>query len=68
MYTPTRGEFLDAATSLNVAIHQLGLGRHHALLVTEKDRVVGVLRLSDIFDVVDKAIQQCHVKPRSEVA
>ena len=61
MYTPTRGEYLDSEASLDVAIHQLGMGRHHALLVTEKDRVVGVLRLSDIFDVVDEAIQKCSL-------
>ena len=68
MYAPTRGEYLDVATSLDVAIHQLGLGRHHALLVTEKDRVVGVLRLSDIFDVADKAIQQCQLIPKPKEA
>jgi len=61
MYTPTRGEYLDAEVSLDVAIHQLGMGRHHALLVTEKGQVVGILRLSDIFDVVDKSIQKCNL-------
>ena len=35
MYTLTRGEYLDSEVSLDVAIHQLGMGRHHALLVTE---------------------------------
>jgi CBS domain-containing protein len=66
MYAPTRGEYLDAEASLDVAIHQLGLGRHQALLVTEKDRVVGVLRLSDIFDVVDKSIQKCNLDSRPD--
>ncbi len=68
MYTPTQGEYLDVEASLDVAIHQLGLGRHHALLVTESDRVLGILRLSDIFDVVDEAIQKCKLDRRSEAA
>lgn len=68
MYTPTRGEYVDADASLDIAIHQLGMGRHHALLVTEKNRVVGVLRLSDIFDVVDAAVKDCSFKTSSIAA
>jgi predicted transcriptional regulator len=68
MYTPTEGEYLDVNTSLDVAIHLLGMGRHQALLVTEKNQVVGILRLSDIFEVIDKSIQKCRLNPRPGAA
>jgi CBS domain-containing protein len=62
MYTPTEGEYVRANESLDVAIHQLGMGRHQSLLVTEDDRIVGILRLTDIFDVVHEAVQECDMK------
>ena len=65
MYTPAEGEFVEEDASLDIAIHQLGMGRHHSLLVTSKGSIVGVLRLSDIFDVVHKAVSECRGQGRA---
>jgi CBS domain containing-hemolysin-like protein len=55
--TPLKeGEFIEIHANLNEAIHQLVLGHHQSLMVTENDRVVGVLRLTDVFDVVADAV------------
>ena len=35
--------------TLGEAVHQLVLGHHQSPLVTEADRVVGILRLADVF-------------------
>ena len=68
MYTPSKGEYTDADATLDIAIHQLGMGPHHSLLVTKEGRVVGVLRLGDIFDTVHAAIQQCDRQPGQAAA
>ena len=55
--TPLKeGEFIELQANLNAAIHQLVLGHHQSLMVTENDKVVGVLRLTDVFDVVAEAV------------
>jgi CBS-domain-containing membrane protein len=68
MYTPSRGEYTDADATLDVAIHQLGMGPHHSLLVTEGGKVVGILRLGDIFDTVNEVIRQCNHEPNDAAA
>jgi CBS domain-containing protein len=60
MYTPDEGEYVDENASLDAAIHLLVSGRHQSLLVTRKDDVVGILRLSDVFMEVCKAIKGCR--------
>ena len=57
MYTPSLGEYVDQDAPLAEAVHQFILGCHQALLVLKNDKVVGVLRLSDLFDMVVKAIK-----------
>lgn len=63
MYTPTRGELIAENVGLDKAIHQLVIGRHHSLLVTSAvDRkIVGVLRLADVFQLVSDAIKECDI-------
>jgi CBS domain-containing protein len=54
------GEFIEPHATLNEAIHQLVLGHHQSLLVMgDTKKVVGVLRLTDVFDVVATAITIC---------
>jgi CBS domain containing-hemolysin-like protein len=61
MYTPQRGEYVKESASLAEAIHQLIMGRHQSLLVTDEDGgIVGVLRLSDVFHEVCRRIQGCE--------
>ena len=57
MYTPSKGEYVDIDAPISEAVHQFIIGCHQSLLVIEKDRVVGILRLADLFDMV------CDIMP-----
>lgn len=52
MQTPTSGEFVSEECSLDTAIHRLVAGAHMSLLVTRGERIVGILRVSDVFAAV----------------
>ena len=59
MYTPTEGEFIDENETMNNAVHKLIIGKHHSLLVTQRGKIAGVLRLSDVFEKITDALKQC---------
>ena len=59
MYTPTEGEFIDENETMNNAVHKLIIGKHHSLLVTQKGKITGVLRISDVFKKITDAIKEC---------
>jgi hypothetical protein len=61
MIAPHEGEVIDADATLDKAIHQLVLGHHQSLLVVEGRTVVGILRLTDVFEVVADAICACEI-------
>lgn len=63
MYKPSQGEFVEEDTTMNEAIHRLVLGEHHSLLVTRGKAIVGVLRLTDVFEIVFRALKNCRVEP-----
>ncbi len=48
---------LDA--TLNEAIHYLVMGHHQSLMVMDGDDVVGLLRLTDVFELVADAVSKC---------
>ena len=52
MQTPSPGEYVSENCSLDAAIHRLVAGTHLSLLVTRKEKIVGVLRISDVFAAV----------------
>ncbi|MCP3954990.1 MAG: CBS domain-containing protein [Desulfobacterales bacterium] len=52
MQTPAESEFIEAKTSLHTAIHQMIIDPTLSLLVVEKQEIVGILRLSDVFGAV----------------
>ncbi|OGR13078.1 MAG: hypothetical protein A2277_02325 [Desulfobacterales bacterium RIFOXYA12_FULL_46_15] len=56
MYTPSNGEYVDEEASIAEAVHQFILGCHQSLLVTKNKKVVGILRLVDIFELVSEAL------------
>jgi CBS domain-containing protein len=58
MYTPTEGEYLSENATLDEAIHMLVMGHHHSLLVTRGRRIVGILRLTDLFATVFHSLKQ----------
>ena len=41
MHTPTEGEYVEIDASLALAVHQLLIGRHQSLLVTESKKIAG---------------------------
>jgi len=59
MYTPGEGEYVPEDATLDEAIHQLIIGHHQSLLVTRKETIVGVLRLTDVFAAVFHAMKEC---------
>lgn len=65
MYTPGKGEYVNESATMDEAIHRLILGQHHSLLVTAAhgtQKIVGVLRLTDVFDFVNDALRTCKLK------
>jgi len=62
MVAPTEGEFVSEDASLDVAVHQLVLGHHQSLLVTRGDRIVGILRLTDVFAAIFHTMKACFEK------
>ncbi len=62
MYTPDQGEFVNVDDSMDIAVHQFIMGRHHSLLVMDDHEViVGILRLVDVFNEVASAIKACKI-------
>ena len=59
MYEPGEGEFISEDASLDAAIHQLIMGQHQSLLVTRDTRIVGILRLTDVFAAVFHQMKEC---------
>ncbi len=59
MTTPRENEMIEPDQQLGEAIHQLVLGHHQSLLVARQGRVVGVLRLTDAFQVVAESVSAC---------
>ena len=59
MQAPTEGEYVEQDASLDIAVHQLVLGNHLALLVTKTREIVGILRLTDVFGAVSRDMKEC---------
>jgi hypothetical protein len=66
MYTPAEGEYVAESAPLEEAIHHFVMGHHQSLLVTRgaarktprhRARVVGVLRIADVFDDICQRIK-----------
>jgi CBS domain-containing protein len=57
MHTPTEGEYVEIDASLALAVHQLVIGRHQSLLVIDSKKIVGILRLTDVFREVCTVIK-----------
>jgi CBS domain-containing protein len=58
LHEPRAKELIDENASLETAIHQLSAGHFMSLLVTRDNRIVGVLRLVDVFEVVSGMIRR----------
>ena len=61
MHTPTEGEYVSENATLDLAIHQLIMGQHQSLLVTRDEKIVGILRLTDVFAAVFHKMKECFL-------
>ena len=57
MHVPTKDEYISEDASLDHAIHHLVMGRFPSLIVTRGEKVVGVLRVADVYDEIGKAME-----------
>jgi CBS domain-containing protein len=62
MHAPAEGEFVSDETTLDQAIHQLIIGHHQSLLVTRREEIIGILRLTDVFTAVFHLMKECHLE------
>ena len=60
MYTPAEDEYVEENVSLEEAIHMLVIGHHQSLLVTKDGKIVGILRLTDVFVAISDLIRICE--------
>ena len=54
MHTPVENEYIHEGDLLEVAVHQLVMGRRQSLLVTDGDWVVGILTLADVLEGISR--------------
>jgi CBS domain-containing protein len=59
MHTLADGEYVDADASLAEGIHQLVIYHQQSLLVTEDGKVIGILKLTDIFRKIGISLGLC---------
>lgn len=62
METPSAGVYINEDATLDEAIHRIILCRYQSLLVTRDEKVVGILRLSDVFSQICDHIRHCDFK------
>jgi len=61
MQTPSEGEFIELEASLEMAVMQLVMGHHISLLVTREKKIIGILRLTDVFAAVFHTMKECEI-------
>lgn len=61
MHRPGEGEFVEADAAVCEAIHQFIIGQYQSLLVVRDGRIVGILRLTDVFMKVFEIMKQCEI-------
>jgi len=63
MHSPTKDEYVEADATLDEAIHRLILGSHQSLIVTRGEEIVGILRLTDVFQEITNVAKTCGIEP-----
>lgn len=63
MHAPTKDEYVEAEATLDEAIHRLILGSHQSLIVTRGAEILGILRLTDVFQEITSVAKTCGVEP-----
>jgi CBS domain-containing protein len=57
----SKSEYVDENASLPEAIHQLGREHHQSMLVTRDNKIVGILRQTDLFKEVVETLGVCQL-------
>jgi CBS domain-containing protein len=52
MYSLSEGEYVNETATIAEAFHQLIIGHHQSLLVSRDNKVIGILRLTDVYKLV----------------
>jgi predicted transcriptional regulator len=60
--TPLEGEIIDSEDTLNKAVHQIIVGHNQSLIVKSGGKIVGILRLTDVFDEIAKRMRLCKIQ------
>jgi CBS domain containing-hemolysin-like protein len=55
------GEYIDADATLDEAIHQFVLWHHNSLLVAENRAIIGILRVTDVFEAICESVSSCKI-------
>jgi len=61
MYSPTEGEYVPEAATLSEAVLLLLAGHHQSLLVSREKEIVGIIRLTDVFEKISDLISTCKI-------
>ena len=57
------GETVDEGASLDTALYQMIVGRFQSLLVTRDSEVIGILRLTDVYDEISEKLREVSTQP-----
>jgi hypothetical protein len=57
---PTPDHTVDIKDSMDHALHRFALTRHDSLFVKENGLIVGLLRFSDVYKAVSRALKECQ--------
>jgi predicted transcriptional regulator len=58
---PTQTQSVDVDDSMAKCFHLFVMNRHDALFVFEDDRIVGLLKFSDVYKKVSETMNECRV-------
>ncbi|VEN74616.1 conserved hypothetical protein [Candidatus Desulfarcum epimagneticum] len=61
MRSPEEAEFVDENATLNEVVHQFVVGNYPSLLVTDGEKIIGALKLSDVFHEISVRIKECRI-------
>jgi predicted transcriptional regulator len=61
MHVPGPAEYVEEDATLDEVIHRLLAGRYLSLLVIQGESIVGVLRVSDVFQKIYELARGCRI-------
>ena len=61
MHVPEDHEYVQEEDSCEKALHDYVMGVHEPLIVKKGDKVTGVLRFADLFEIVRKEMLSCSI-------